>query len=70
MSEANSMDCRVGRRVRTVEYEPGWGWIARDPRTGREVLENFRWTSRSVARDVVREARALAQPNTEGQRAP
>lgn len=64
MSDENSMDCRVGRRVRTVEYEPGWGWIARDPRTGREVLENFRWTSRSVARDVVDQCRNMAQPNT------
>ncbi|MBQ0917508.1 hypothetical protein KBW71_03565 [Hydrogenophaga aromaticivorans] len=65
MSESNSMNCRVGRRVRTVEYDPGWGWIARDPSTGREVLENFRWTSRSVARDVVDQCRNMVQPNTD-----
>lgn len=46
-------------RVRTIEREPGWGWIARDPRTGVEVLPDFRWASRSAARDVVDTVRAL-----------
>ena len=40
-------------RIRTVEYEPGWGWIARDPRTGKEVIHDFRWSSRAIARQVV-----------------
>ena len=40
-------------RIRTVEYEPGWGWIARDPRTGKEVIHDFRWRSRAIARQVV-----------------
>lgn len=44
-------------RIRTVEYDHGWGWIARNPYTGQEVLPDFRWTSRSVARAVVWEAR-------------
>jgi hypothetical protein len=47
---------------RTVEYEPGWGWIARNPWTGKEVIENFRWSSRSVARAVADEARLLSKP--------
>ena len=42
-------------RIRTVEYEPGWGWIARDPRTGKEVIHDFRWSSRAIAREVSRE---------------
>lgn len=46
-------------RIRTVEYDPGWGWIARDPKTGAEILPNFRWTSRSVARDVVDQVRDI-----------
>ena len=48
------------KRIRTVEYDPGYGWIARDPNTGDEVLPDFRWSSRSVARTVVAEARLLA----------
>lgn len=48
------------RRVRTVEYDPGFGWIARNPATGQEIQKDFRWTSRSVARDVVDQARRLA----------
>lgn len=63
VSGPSAVERRVGRRVRTVEYEPGYGWIARDPITGREVIENFRWTSRSVARDVVRQAMLSATPN-------
>jgi hypothetical protein len=47
-------------RVRTVEYEPGWGWIARSPYTGREIIEDFRWRSRDIARAVVREAKWVA----------
>lgn len=49
-------------RVRTVEYEPGWGWIARNPATGEEVLPNFRWRTRSVARDVVWQAKTFHKP--------
>lgn len=44
-------------RVKTVEYDPGWGWIARDPATGKDVLEDFVWRTRSVARSVVDQAR-------------
>ena len=46
-------------RIRTVEYEPGWGWIARDPRTGKEVIHDFRWSSRAIARQVVSGVRPL-----------
>lgn len=46
------------RRVLTVEHDHGWGWIARDPRTGRGIPDDdFRWSSRSIARAVVRECR-------------
>jgi hypothetical protein len=45
------------KRVRTVEHEKGWGWIARDPATGREIIENFRWASSDAARTAVMEAR-------------
>jgi hypothetical protein len=48
----------VRNRVRSVEYEPGWGWIARGP-DGREVQPEFRWRTRSAARDVAACARAL-----------
>ncbi len=53
----------VKKRIRTVEYDPRWyGWIARDPDTGKEIMEEgFRWNSRSVARAVVLEARAMAE---------
>jgi hypothetical protein len=51
-------------RDRTVEYEPGYGWIARYPETGEEIVPNFRWTSRSVARTVVAETRLLAAKAT------
>lgn len=47
-------------RVRTVEYEPGWGWIARDPVTGEEVLKDHRWPSRAMARSIVEQQRTLA----------
>ena len=47
-------------RIRTVEYEPGWGWIARDPRTGKEVIHDFRWSSRAIARQVVSGVRHMA----------
>lgn len=43
------------RRVRRVEREDGWGWIARR-RDGTEVWPDFRWASRSVARAVAWEA--------------
>jgi len=52
-------------RVCTVEYEPGWGWIARDPRTGAEVLKDFRWRTRAAARDVVACARAAIATATQ-----
>lgn len=47
-------------RVRTVEYDKGWGWIARSPFTGEEIIQDFRWASREVARTVVLETRLLA----------
>jgi hypothetical protein len=51
------------KRIRTVEYDPGWGWIARNPYTGEEIIEDFVWCSRSVARAVVAEAR-LGKPSS------
>ncbi len=51
------------KRIRTVEYDPGWGWIARNPWTGKEVIEGFVWRTRSVARAVVEEARRLSKPH-------
>ena len=45
----------MAKRIRTVEYDPGWGWVARDPQ-GREVIPNFYWSSRAIARDVARDA--------------
>lgn len=53
------------KRVRTVEYEPGWGWIARDPATGEEIIPDFRWASRDVARTVVLETKLLAATQSE-----
>lgn len=48
----------VKPRIRTVEYLPGWGWIARCPFSGLDLFEpGFIWNSRSVARDVVAERR-------------
>lgn len=47
-------------RPRTVEYDPGWGWIARDPATGNEILPDHRWPSRKVAHDVVAATRMRA----------
>ena len=44
-------------RVRTIEHEKGWGWIARDPATGEEIIKDFRWASREAARAAVMEAR-------------
>jgi hypothetical protein len=52
----------MAKRIRTVEYEPGWGWIARHPKSGEEVWPDFRWASRSVARAVVNQA-LLSAPN-------
>lgn len=57
------------KRIRTVEYDPGFGWIARDPVTGEEVLPNFRWNSRSVARSVALEAKLLSSRITEAGKA-
>ena len=48
------------KRVRSVEYDPGFGWIARSPLTGEEVLPNFRWSSRAIARTVAAETRLLS----------
>lgn len=49
-------------RVCTVEHEPGWGWIARCPWSGFEIPEpGFRWNSRSAARSVVDERRAMGR---------
>ncbi len=45
------------KRIRTVEYDPGWGWLARCPVTGKDILHNFVWRSRSIARAVVNERR-------------
>lgn len=47
-------------RVKTVEYDDGFGWIARNPFTGEEIMPGFRWASRSVARTVVAECRMLS----------
>lgn len=54
------------KRFRTVECDHraggiyGYGWIARCPRTGAEIMEpGFRWRTRSVARSVVDEHRLL-----------
>lgn len=48
-------------RIKTVEYDPGWGWIARNPFTGDEILEpGFRWNTRESARTVVWDARHLS----------
>lgn len=48
----------MSKRVRRVEYDPPWGWVARK-RDGTEIgpggEQGFRWTSRSVARCVVQE---------------
>lgn len=51
-------------RIKTVEYERGYGWIARNPWTGEEVIEDFVWSTRSVARAVVQEARLLGKPSS------
>lgn len=52
-------------RFKTVEYDPGWGYIARNPWTGEEVIDGFRWRTRDVARAVVDEARLLSKPTAE-----
>lgn len=43
----------MAERVRTVEHDPAGGWIARDPATGKELEENWRWNTRESARDAV-----------------
>lgn len=56
------------KRVRRVEYDPGWRWIARD-KFGLEYMETgFRWSSRSVARDVVEQDKALGDKGVEARR--
>lgn len=52
-------------RVKTVEYDRGWGWIARHPVTGEEIIPKFRWASRDVARAVVWEARLFLSTTKE-----
>lgn len=47
--------------VKTVEHDPGFGWIARNPFTGEEILTKFRWASRGVARAVVYECRVMRE---------
>ena len=54
-------------RVRTIEHDPGWGWIARNPFTGKAIFnDDWRWVSRSVARAVVTEARMFPPKKKEG----
>jgi hypothetical protein len=53
----------MAKRIKTVEYDPGWGYIARNPRTGKEVIEEFRWRTRDMARAVVAEARLVSNPD-------
>ncbi|MGW8203024.1 hypothetical protein ACWGM0_10810 [Sphingomonas bisphenolicum] len=38
-----------------MEHDRGWGWIARRA-NGEEVVKDFVWSSRSVAKDVARQA--------------
>lgn len=52
-------------RTRTVQYEPGWGWIARNPWTGEEIIKDFVWRTRAVARTVVQEVRLRGQPDAD-----
>ncbi|WP_149344770.1 hypothetical protein [Neorhizobium sp. P12A] len=49
-------------RIKTVEYEEGFGWIARHPVTGEEIIPEFRWASRAIARTVVLESRMFTEP--------
>lgn len=39
--------------MKAVERDPAGGWIARDPATGRELEEGWRWNTREAARDAV-----------------
>lgn len=54
----------MAKRFKTVEYVAGWGYIARNPWTGEEVIKDFFWCTREVARSVVWEARLLDKPAT------
>jgi hypothetical protein len=59
------------KRIRTVERDPRGGWIARNPYTGEEIMEEgFRWNCRSSARDVVYQAKHLYKPATQPKEAP
>lgn len=52
-------------RIRTVEYDPGEGWIARSPYDGRQLGgDGFVWRTRDVARTVVDEERLLGKPSS------
>lgn len=44
----------VREKWTTIEYDPGWGWIARNP-----YGNGFRWRTRDIARAVVDESRLL-----------
>jgi hypothetical protein len=52
------------RRVRSVEWEAGRGWIARNPTTGAEICPGIRWASRALARAAVHEAGKLGAGTT------
>lgn len=57
----------AGNRFRLVEKDPGGGWIARHPLTGEPFFDkDWRWNSRSVARDVVDSLRRFPESKTEG----
>lgn len=49
---------RKSKRIRTVEYDDRWGWIARSPFDGHQLGgDGFYWRTRDVARTVVGEER-------------
>ena len=51
-------------RTRTIEYDPGEGWVARSPYDGRQLGgEGFVWRTRDVARTVVDECRMCDRPS-------
>lgn len=55
------------RGMRRIEYDPGWGWIARDQCGGEIGGKGFRWNSRAVARTVALETDMFGPfPSNEG----
>lgn len=55
-------DGRV-KRIRTVEYVKGEGWLARSPYDGRQLGgDGFVWRTRDVARTVVDECKLFERP--------